>query len=684
MSIYRAILVDNPSKLGPELSGRRGVIAARKAGMPSTVLKTKTKGFAPSMPSSPALNAISSPAPNSVTSVPKKPKSIKKDPLFIPLIHLLALGREKEKTLAMKTHTTISKCAEILINVANRVGSEHWQLQDDAFKNLDVWKFPYLSQDDRDKAIENATKAFDRLNLPDMDQPREMLRKPEDRGKPLPPKPKPVPVVEPEPVKKPMTQSSPPVPPTIKISQEEPSFVGSPALSSEPMARAASQPNPSLAKAPGSATNNALKKLISGKKTAKAKAAPTPKMTTAAVPKDKKVTTTKVSINTLNAAAAAAGTTPKISVSKTLTPATATTSTATSTTTAATGRKGPAPKVPYKSAEFISDSDSDSGDSSPPEPLIKTSAVAQKVPMKTAQKSVSRPNASPNVGSKRPPSTSISGRYDATPSNHASSPYVNGHKHSNSMSASPQKPSPLGSSPPLTASDVVRPSSTASSSPLSSIATPDELATPPIHTSAYTSVPNQTPKSSAAGSSKPRYIPGQTGTESPREQKRKAEPEASERPRKRVMSSSSDDSEIMRRRKAHDEDHPTSARKAPKTSESSKYVDVNGSRDVEMHYSKPKERDIPRASYASSTTSTASSVSMSSSASSTKSRNRSQPSEESLELLAKYRRMHIQYQNKYERIQSNPNIPDDEFDHFMTLHKKLATMKTRIASVMAY
>ncbi|KAJ6261731.1 hypothetical protein Dda_2529 [Drechslerella dactyloides] len=654
-------LVSNPSKLGPELSGRRGLIAAKKAGILTTPsMKTKVNKrtkFSSSMPTSPALTAATSPAGKDVTSAPSKPKSFRNDALFLPLIHLLALGPEREQALAMKTHTDLDRCSSLVIQVANRDVSGRWKLFDEMYKELDVWKFKYPKREMREQAIENAEDAFDRLKLPEEAPQWEMLRKPEDRGKPRPPRqPRRKPEAEAPKKKLPAAAASPALPPTIKISKNE-SAASSPALAAEPMTRSVSQPvATTVAKARGNAESVALKKILGNKKTAKPKA-PTTKTTS----REKK-------------SAAASSNSTSTSTPSTNPPASKQTPTLASKSPALPSAAPAKPKttkkrIEYKSAETIEDSDSDSDRMDIDVPARKapsgsastsSSSSAQPLYKKSMKASAQTEARSQGVSSKRPPSVSATA---------ASPPTTNGHRRNTSQSASPAKPSPLGSSPPMTASEV-RQSSTASSSPLSSIATPDDVSTPmmDLHTS-YTSVPVATPKSSAEkAASRPRYIP-ERGSTSP-QPKRKADegPAVAGRPRKRVLSSASD-SDGGRKRKEAPEERPTVARKAPKTSATADVTKArkapvktvaNGVTKKEFEEVRQQRRDLPRVTYASSTTSTTSNVSVSSSDTSSRGgRSRYRYAEENIALLAKYKRLHDDYRTRYEKVRQDPNPPED-------------------------
>ncbi|KAF3921648.1 hypothetical protein AA313_de0209245 [Arthrobotrys entomopaga] len=708
-------LVSNPSKLGPELSGRRGLIAAKKAGiLTPSAMKTKVNSrtkFSDSMPTSPALTATNSPAGKDVTSAPK-PKSFRKDPLFLPLIHLLALGPEREQTLAMKTHTDLDKCSGLVIQVANRDISGRWELFDRMYKELDVWKFKYPKQEMRESAIENAEDAFDRLKLPEDAPEWEMLRRPEDRGKPRPPR-QPRKKPEPEPPvakKKPVAATgSPALPPTIKISKDE-SASSSPALGAEPMARSISQPIGTSTSKRGNAESNALKKIIgNSNKKAPAKA----KANSSGGGSGAGGGGAAASVGVPSASSSTAASTIKVAAKKPPTTSTSTTSsshqhqssslpssstlnkttissksplpTSSAPSSSAKSRPSARSRAEYKSAEFISDSDSDDDNKTaidtPPRKTVPSSASssasssssAQPLYKKSTKAKAAQSDSRPaNIPSKRPPGVPIS-KPEHTPASNVASPATNGHKRTASMSASPAKPSPLGSSPPMTASELARQSSTASSSPLSEIATPDDVSTPmmDLHAS-YTSAPTHTPKSSTEkASSKPRYVPDQHESPSPQHKRKAEEPPMASyaRSRKRVLSATSEESDASKKRKAPDEERPVTARKAPKTSATSEATKArkgpiktvaNGVSKKDFDKVIQTRKDIPRATYASSVASTTSSLSSSSSDSSSRGGYRKpRLPDGDMALLATYKRLHDDYRTKYEKVRADPNAPEE-------------------------
>ncbi len=141
------------------------------------------------MPTSPGLGAVRSPLPDvtAPTSAPiiHNEKIQKLQALRTPLIHLLAVRPVSEKFLAQKIACSQEECREVLEKVGKpaRLDASKWDLSDRSFKELDVWKFNYPCQDDRELAIDKAISAFDRMRLSREEKLWQMLLSKEERGK---------------------------------------------------------------------------------------------------------------------------------------------------------------------------------------------------------------------------------------------------------------------------------------------------------------------------------------------------------------------------------------------------------------------------------------------------------------------------------------------------------------------
>jgi hypothetical protein len=98
------------------------------------------------------------------------------------MVHLLALGPLTAKSLANKTRAPIELVDKVMPKIAKMdITGRQWILLDDAYKELDIWDFPYMTTNDRDKAIKNAKEAFKRQNLASRDEVWFMLIEPDKR-----------------------------------------------------------------------------------------------------------------------------------------------------------------------------------------------------------------------------------------------------------------------------------------------------------------------------------------------------------------------------------------------------------------------------------------------------------------------------------------------------------------------
>lgn len=142
-----------------------------------------------SMPASPAIGASRSSASLGAapTSVPvvRDEKTNKLLALRTPLIHLLAVRQVSVKFLAQKTCCSQEECKEVLQRVGREslLDPEKWDLSDKSFKELDVWKFAYPSDVDRQFAIDRAVSAFDRMRVSREENLWQMLLPKHEQGK---------------------------------------------------------------------------------------------------------------------------------------------------------------------------------------------------------------------------------------------------------------------------------------------------------------------------------------------------------------------------------------------------------------------------------------------------------------------------------------------------------------------
>jgi RNA polymerase II elongation factor ELL len=95
------------------------------------------------------------------------------------LSHFLAVGPQSEEKCRRVVRDPLVH--RLIERVAKQTGDE-WALTDKLYKELDVWNFNYKSQDDRQAAIDNAIRAYDRMRLSKDDEIWQKLLPEEERG----------------------------------------------------------------------------------------------------------------------------------------------------------------------------------------------------------------------------------------------------------------------------------------------------------------------------------------------------------------------------------------------------------------------------------------------------------------------------------------------------------------------
>lgn len=98
------------------------------------------------------------------------------------LVHLLAIKSATEDQVFTQTRIPRSQLASVLSRIAEKEGSE-WKLSNKSYKDLDPWDFKYKTERQRETAIENAIRAYDRLRIPRDDKSWQVLLSKEERGK---------------------------------------------------------------------------------------------------------------------------------------------------------------------------------------------------------------------------------------------------------------------------------------------------------------------------------------------------------------------------------------------------------------------------------------------------------------------------------------------------------------------
>lgn len=99
-----------------------------------------------------------------------------------PLIHLLAVKPLSTEDIIQKTHIPKTDLEELMKKIGKQDQGK-WQLIDRTYKDLDVWNFGYSTQKERDAAIENAIRAYDRMRLGKDEKLWQMLLREDERDK---------------------------------------------------------------------------------------------------------------------------------------------------------------------------------------------------------------------------------------------------------------------------------------------------------------------------------------------------------------------------------------------------------------------------------------------------------------------------------------------------------------------
>jgi RNA polymerase II elongation factor ELL len=157
-------LIPEPKRLGPAKKHRRGLLGMNSGN------------------SSPSLSAVGTPTPGlSVTSAPND-QNLRRQAMKIPIVHLLAMKPTSTEDIIRTTHIPKSDLEAVVGKIAQQIDGK-WKLLDRAYKDLNVWDFGYRTQEDRQLAIDNAIRAYDRTRVGKEENIWQLLLPKEERGK---------------------------------------------------------------------------------------------------------------------------------------------------------------------------------------------------------------------------------------------------------------------------------------------------------------------------------------------------------------------------------------------------------------------------------------------------------------------------------------------------------------------
>ncbi|SMQ45124.1 unnamed protein product [Zymoseptoria tritici ST99CH_3D7] len=145
--------------------------------------QAQRRGLLGSQPASPSRNAVGvSRSGLPPTSAPTTDSAVRLRAMRTPLVHLIAIKPLSRDEIVRKTRIPKDDLDDMLKKIGKQEDGK-WQLTDRTYKELDVYKFGYLSQADRQAAIDNAIRAYDRLRLGKDDKEWQMLLPKEERNK---------------------------------------------------------------------------------------------------------------------------------------------------------------------------------------------------------------------------------------------------------------------------------------------------------------------------------------------------------------------------------------------------------------------------------------------------------------------------------------------------------------------
>ncbi|ETS74785.1 hypothetical protein PFICI_13269 [Pestalotiopsis fici W106-1] len=134
-----------------------------------------------SLPTSPALTGVGSPMHNPAFAASQQQLEKNKEQRSV-VVHELAVGDQAYDYLKEKWTGAEADLKSTLGKVADKIG-EKYSMKKIYWKELDVWNYKYEPSENRQKAIENAKKQYDKQRLETTHEAWERLLEEKDRGK---------------------------------------------------------------------------------------------------------------------------------------------------------------------------------------------------------------------------------------------------------------------------------------------------------------------------------------------------------------------------------------------------------------------------------------------------------------------------------------------------------------------
>jgi RNA polymerase II elongation factor ELL len=136
-----------------------------------------------SMPTSPALTGVNSPSLAPTSAPLSQQQADKTRAIRRPIIHKLAIGPATEEVIRRyKQDGTTNAEFKIALEKVADFDSSKWTLKQRSFKELDVFSYEEYTLEERQTAIDNAVRVYDKLRLGASEPEWERLLPEEERG----------------------------------------------------------------------------------------------------------------------------------------------------------------------------------------------------------------------------------------------------------------------------------------------------------------------------------------------------------------------------------------------------------------------------------------------------------------------------------------------------------------------
>ncbi|KAI0126461.1 hypothetical protein BJ170DRAFT_406876 [Xylariales sp. AK1849] len=160
---------------------KKGGKATKPKPKSAMAMALSNAGTARSLPSSPALNGVASPSHNPASAATQQLIEKNKG-LRSTIVHELAVRDQSYEYLKERWTGSEADLKTTLSKVADHIDTK-WSMKKLYWKDLDVWNYNYSPSENRQLAVENAKKQYDKQRLGTTAPEWERLLKEEDRGK---------------------------------------------------------------------------------------------------------------------------------------------------------------------------------------------------------------------------------------------------------------------------------------------------------------------------------------------------------------------------------------------------------------------------------------------------------------------------------------------------------------------